>query len=140
MRGVSHKNKQALKYALYKGKEYIPQTDDNGEVVYDDDGEPLMTGSQRPVYGKPIKFYASIAFAGGEAEAKAYGVSVGDYDSRIILPKNEIPITETSIIFKDSNPVFRKNGSVDEKSADYRVFKVQPSLNYTAYLLKRIEK
>ena len=137
---TARKNKQALKYALYKGKENIPLLDDNGDIVYDDDGEPVMTGSQRPLYEKPVAFYANIAFAGGEAEAEAFGVALGDYDSRIMLSKGEIPITETSLIFKDSKPVFRTDGSLDDKSADYRVIKVQPSLNYTAYLLKRIEK
>ena len=137
---TAKKNKQALKYALYKGKEYIPQTDASGNIIYDDDGTPKRMGGTRLIYDKPVRFYANIAFAGGEAEAQAFGVSVGDYDSRIVLRNGEIPITETSLIFKEGKPVFRSDGSLDEKSADFRVLKVQPSLHYTAYLLKRIEK
>ncbi len=140
MRGTAKKNKQALKYALYKGKEYIPQTDDNDEIVYDETGMPMRAGGTRPSYYSPKEFFANIAFAGGEAEAAAWGVSVGDYDSKIIGNRNEFPLTETSLIFKDSKPKYRKDGSLDEKSGDFRVIKVQPSLSYTAYLLKRIEK
>lgn len=140
MRGTARKNKQALRYALYKGKEYIPQTDDNDDVVYDETGMPMRTGSTRASYYSPKEFYANIAFAGGEAEATAWGVSVGDYDSKIIANRGELPLTETSLVFKDSKPKYRKDGSLDEKSGDFRVVKVQPSLWHTAYLLKRIEK
>ena len=140
MRGLANKNKQALKYALYKGREYIPQTDDNDQIVYDDSGVPMRTGGTRPGYYSPKTFYANIAFAGGEAEAVSYGVSVDAYDSKIILQKDELPITETSLIFKDSKPKYRKDGSLDENSADFRVIRKAPSLNYTVYLLKRIEK
>lgn len=134
------KNKQRLQYALYKGKEDIPQTDSNNDVIYDETGEPMRSGSKKPTFGRPVDFFANIAFAGGEAEAEAYGVSIGDYDSKIVVPRGSLPITETSIIFKDSKPKYRSDGSLDDKSADFRVRKVQPSLNYTVYLLKRIEK
>ncbi len=140
MRGTARKNKQALKYALYKGKEYIPQTDDNDEIVYDETGVPMRAGGTRASYHKPKEFYANIAFASGEAEAAAWGVSVGDYDSKIVANRGELPLTETSLVFKDSKPKYRKDGSLDDKSADFRVVKVQPSLWHITYLLKRIEK
>lgn len=137
---TASKNKQRLKYSLYKGRQDVAVQDDNDDVVYDETGVPMRSGSKLPFYGKPVEFMANIAFAGGEAEAEAYGVSIIDYDSKIVVPVGSLPITETSIIFQDSKPRYRKDGSVDDKSADFRVKKVQPSLHYTVYLLKRIEK
>ena len=137
---TARKNRQKLKYALYLGKKIREETDDNGEIIYDDDGEPLLSGSPIATYGRAVDFKANIAFSSGEAEAEAYGVGIGDYDSKIILPKDALPITETSLIFKDSEPQYDSFGRLIEKSADFRVRKVQPSLNYTVYLLKRIEK
>lgn len=137
---TSMKNKQKLRYALYRGREAIPVTDDDNEIVYGDDGEPRKSGSYRGSYGRPTEFFANIAFAGGEAEAVAYGVSVDAYDSKIVLMRDELPLTETSLIFQNSKPKYRKDGSLDEKSADFRVIRKAPSLNYTVYLLKRIEK
>lgn len=137
------KNKQKLKYALYLGKSepsYI--IDRNGEIMLDDDGNPMEdSGSaNKPVYDKPVEFYGNISFASGEAEAVAYGVSVGDYDSKLLMLKNEIPIDETSLIFKESEPLFDKDGRLIRDSADFSVVKVQPSLNIVVYLLKRIVK
>ena len=137
---TARKNVQRLKYALYKGRVNIAVTDNDDDIVYDDSGEPLKSGSTRPSYGKPVDFLANIAFAGGEAEAEAYGISVDRYDSKIVVPRGALPLTETSIVFQDSKPKYRKDGTLDEKSADYRVVKVAPSLYYTVYLLQRIEK
>jgi len=70
----------------------------------------------------------------------SYGVSTSDYDSKMLSLKDEFPISETSLIFTDSEPEYDTNGNLKEKSADFRVFRVAPSLNYAVYLLKRIEK
>jgi hypothetical protein len=137
------KNKQKLKYALYLGKSepsYI--IDRNGEIMFDDDGNPMEdSGSvNKPVYDNPVEFYGNISFASGEAEAVAYGVSVGDYDSKLLMLKDEIPINETSLIFKESTPEYDGDGKLIRDSADFSVVKVQPSLNLVVYLLKRIVK
>lgn len=137
---TARKNRQPLKYALYLGKKIREETDDNGEIIYDDNGEPLLSGVPEATYGRAVDFTANIAFASGEAEAEAYGVGIGDYDSKIILPKGALPITETSLIFKDSQPKYDSKGRLIEKSADFRVLRKADSLNYTVYLLKHIEK
>lgn len=134
------KNKQKLKYSLYLDKVPVYARDDDGNIIYDDDGEPLDTGETLNGYSAPVEFMANIAFAGGEAEMTTYGVSVDGYDSKMVTPKGYIPITETSLVFKDSEPQYTADGMVKEKSADFRVIKVAPSLNHTTYLLKRIEK
>lgn len=136
------RNKQALKYALYKEKEPVYLTDDNGDVIYEDiDGEtvPVETGSNPPRYDDPVDFRGNIQFSSGEAQAYSFGVSTGDYEYVLYMRKGEIPITETSIIFYQSEPEY-DNGVLVEKSADFRVIKVLPYLDFMAYLLKSIEK
>ena len=133
------KNKRKLKYALYSDKIPTYALDDDGEVLVDTNGTPIVTG-YKPGYSEPVEIEASVSFAGGEAEAVSYGVSTSDYDSKMLALKDEFPISETSLIFTDSEPEYDTNGNLKEKSADFRVFRVAPSLNYAVYLLKRIEK
>lgn len=136
------RNKQALKYALYKDKEPVYLTDENGDIVYEDiDGEtvPVETGSNPPHYDDPVDFRGNIQFSSGEAQAYSFGVSTGDYEYVLYMRKGEIPITETSIIFYQSKPEY-DNGVLVEKSADFRIIRVLPYLDFMAYLLKSIEK
>lgn len=136
------RNKQALKYALYKEKEPVYLTDDNGDVIYEEiDGEqvPIETGSNPPHYDNPVSFKGNIQFSFGEAQARAFGVSTGDYEYVLFMRDGEIPITETSLIFYKSEPQY-DNGVLVEKSADFRIIRVLPYLDFTAYLLKTIEK
>lgn len=132
-------------YALYKGTsatEYMK--DRNGNPIVDKQGKYVVDSSSsvKPTYDTPVEFYGNIAFskASGEADNEAYGISVADYDSTLIMLKDEIPIDETSLIFQDSIPEYDSHGRLKKESADYTVAKVQPSLNLTVYLLKRIVK
>ena len=139
------RNKQRLMYALYKGvsepsiikdRHGNPLLDDDGNYVYDD------TSTADVLYENPVPFFGNIAFSkgSGEADGMPYGVSVGEYDSTLIMNIGEIPIDETSLIFKDSVPEYDKDGNLVRSSADFTVVKVQPSLNTVLYLLKRIVK
>ena len=137
------KNKQRLMYALYKGDaepKYI--TDRDGNPMFDDDGNYIFedTSTDDLIYNKPVEFFGNIAFKSGEADGQAYGVSIADYDSTLIMNFGEIPIDETSLIFKDSVPEYDDDGNLKRESADFTVVKVQPSLNLVTYLLKRIVK
>lgn len=80
--------------------------------------------------------------SGGEAEAKSFGVDISEYDAILLMEKNRIPIDETSLIWHTSKVRYidEQNTIVDRKSADYSIKRVQPSLNFTRYLLKRIVK
>lgn len=139
------RNKQRLMYALYKGKAIAqlvrdrdgnPMLDENGDYIYDD------SSTSDILYDDPVAFFGNIAFSkgSGEAESVAYGISLADYDSTLIMNVGEIPIDETSLIFKDSIPEYDANGNLKRDSADFSVVKVQPSLNTVMYLLKRIVK
>lgn len=137
------KNKQRLMYALYKGvAEPEIVTDRDGNPMFDDDGNYIYDSSSTSdiLYDDPVPFFGNIAFRSGEADGEPYGISVGDYDSKLIMNIGEIPINETSLIFKESTPEYDDDGRLLRDSADFSVVKVQPSLNMVVYLLKRIVK
>ena len=139
------KNKQNLKYALQVGEVTVYERDEDGNIIYIEvDGQkvPVETGETEPGYSNPIDFRGNIAMSGGEAEAKSFGVDISEYDAILLMEKNRIPIDETSLIWHTSKVRYidEQNTIVDRKSADYSIKRVQPSLNFTRYLLKRIVK
>ena len=152
------KNKQDLKYALQVGEVDVFARDENGNIIYDHyvdsegniifildengDKVPLKTGETEIGYSNPVDFRGNIAMSGGEAEAKSFGVDISDYDAILLMEKDEIPIDESSLIWHTSKVKYidEQNTIVDRKSADYTIKRVQPSLNFTRYLLKRIVK
>lgn len=134
-------NKTKLKYSLSLGNQTLYKTDSEGNIIY-----KIVGGEKIPqvighgmAYSDPIDFMGNITFSSGEVEAETYGIAVGDYDSKLLMRKGEIPIDETSLIFAESTPTY-ENGTIKETSADFRVVKVAPSLNFITYLLKRITK
>lgn len=139
------KNKQNLKYALQVGEVPIYERDESGNIVYIDvDGQkvPVETGETEIGYAIPVSFRGNIAMSGGEAEAKSFGVDISEYDAILLMEKDRIPIDETSLIWHTSEVQYidEQNTIVDRKTADYSIKRVQPSLNFTRYLLKRIVK
>lgn len=139
------KNMQPMKYSLQDGRVPIYETDENGDIVYIEvDGEkiPVETGEYETGYSAPVDFMGNISMSGGEAEAKEFGMDIGDFDAVIVLEKDAVPITETSIIWHTSPVKYKdeQNTIVDSKSADYAVKRVSPSLNFTKVLLQRIVK
>lgn len=139
------KNKQDLKYALQIGEVPIYERDEEGNIIYIDvDGQkvPVETGEIEIGYDKPVDFRGNIAMSGGEAEAKSFGVDISEYDAVLLMEKGRIPIDETSLIWHTSEVKYidEQNTIVDRKTADYSIKRVQPSLNFTRYLLKRIVK
>ena len=137
------KNKRKMFYALQLESIPVFETDDEGNIIFAEvDGEevPVETGDHITVYSEPVGFRANIHGKGGEAEAEAYGVSLGAYDAVLYSTVKSPPITETSLIWVDSEPQFDENEAVIPESADYRVKRVPPSLNEMVYLLERIEK
>lgn len=137
------RNKSNLQYALYKGSEPVYATDDDGNTLYEEiDGEnvPVEIGTKPPRYDNPVSFKGCLQYSKGEVEAKSYGVDTSYYDYTLLMEKDAIPIDETTLIFHTSEPEYDASGLLIEKSADFRVRKVAPTLNFTTYLLKAIEK
>lgn len=152
------RNQQKMFYALYKGQAPIYKLDDEGNIIYDhyedsdgnwiyyldENGEkiPLETGEKEIGYTEAIEFFGNIAMSGGEARSEEYGIDVSQYDAILIVPKAQLPIDETSLIWFENEVGYKDNDEivVDGDTADFRVLAVKPSLNVTKYVLGRIAK
>lgn len=140
------KNKQRMYYALQIGEVPVYQTDDDGNIMYYTDSEgnkiPLETGETELGYGEPVEFFGNIALSGGKSEAVEYGIDVSAYDATLIVDKNSIPLSETSLIWFESEVGYKDTEKtiVDPNSADYKVLEVKPSLNVSKYILGKITK
>lgn len=112
------------------------------EEYTDEDGNtyPIDTGETKLVYGEPVEFKGNIAMSGGEAEAQEFGLNLSDYSAILLVSKNTLPITETSLIWHTTEPTKDSDGNTNEYSADYRIVKISPSLNFDKYVLKKVVK
>lgn len=146
MRTLS-KNKQKLKYALLheNEKEYV--LDENGEKIVefvDEEGNVYYktTGNYISYYGDLTDFLGNISLSGGESKEVNYGVDVSAYDAVLVMSKGVLPITETSLIWHESEVGYKDadKTEIDAKTADYKVTRVSPSLNQVKYLLERVVK
>lgn len=139
-------NQQKMYYALQNGQVPIYETDENGDILYYEDGEgnryPIETGETEVGYTKAVEFFGNIAMSGGEAKSEEYGIDVSQYDAILIVPKGQLPIDETSLIWFESEVGYKDTAKtvVDGDTADFRVLAVKPSLNVTKYVLGRITK
>ena len=131
-----NKNKQELYYA--NQDKIVPVY----ETYYDSEGNAykLDTGETKQVYGEPVKFMGNISMSGGEAEAVEFGLNLADYEAVLIVGKNDLPVTETSLIWHDTEPSVDAEGYTNESSADYRIAKISPSINVDKYVLKKVVK
>jgi hypothetical protein len=131
-----NQNKQKMYYANQDREVPIMET------YYDDEGNAYEydTGETELVYGEPIEFDGNIAMSGGEAEAQEFGLNLSDYEAVLLVGKNTLPITETSRIWHTSEPTNDDKDYTDEYSADYRIVKISPSLNFDKYVLKKVVK
>ena len=110
------------------------------EEYIDEDGNRYPTGEPKNIYSEPIEFEGNIAMSGGEAEAQEFGLNLADYEAVLVVGKNTLPITETSLIWHVTAPTKGIDGNTDEYSADYRIVKISPSLNFDKYVLRKVVK
>jgi len=127
-----NKNKQKMYYATL--------VDTIQEEYIDEDGNRYPTGEPKNIYSEPVEFYGNIAMSGGEAEAVEFGLNLADYEAVLVVGKNTLPIKETSLIWHTAEPIKDIGGNADEYSADYRIVKISPSLNFDKYVLKKVVK
>lgn len=102
------RNKQCLYYATYKGK---------NEVVDDNDN---FTGEHEKVYSAPVPFDANISAGKGSAGDEAFGKNI-DFTRSISTTDMSMPIDEFSLIWFETEPILKDDGSADPDSADYTV-------------------
>lgn len=119
---------------------YATLVDTVQEEYIDDDGNRYPTGEPKNIYSEPVEFYGNIAMSGGEAEAVEFGLNLADYEAVLLVGKNTLPIDETSRIWHVTEPTTGIDGNTDEYSADYRIVKISPSLNFDKYVLKKVVK
>ena len=130
-------NKQKLYYAnqdrVVPIYEYYE--DEEGNLI------PLDTGTTKLVYSEPVEFFGNISLSSsGEVEAQEFGLNLGDYSAVLVVDKNYISLTETSLIWHTTEPTKDIDGNTNEFSADYRVVKISPSLNVSKYVLQKVVK
>ena len=153
---TARKNKQTLFYSLQGSNLPVYETDDNGNVVFEEiDGvlTPIETGDSFTSYDAPVEFKGNISFYTGWSFPGVWGITLGNADAVLQMDKNEIPIDETSRLWFQSEPKTKTVNVYDETqhemvqrvvtdadSADFLVSRVIPSLHYVRYVLKGIEK
>lgn len=143
------RNKQTLYYALLVGTIPEYELDDNGDKIVDyvdeETGETyyVETGVNTPVYSPAVQFRGNIAFAGADLLRQEFGISDENYEAVLVLNKNEIPITETSLVWYQTSPGSKIVDNVeyaDDSTADYRVLRSVPSLNNDRFILAKVVK
>lgn len=139
------KNQQEMYYSLLVGEFPIYELDESGnpKVAYvNDDGNVyyVETGETETRYSEPVSFFGNITMSGGEAEAVEFGLNLADYEAVLVVDKGTLPVSETSVIWHTTMPVYKDDGNVDRFSADYTIVKINPSLNVDKYILKKIVK
>ena len=119
------RNKKTLYYALYD--EEIPVKDEYGNE----------TGETTAGYHNPVKIRARVGINRGSVEEYPAGILL-DY-TRTIVSDKKYPITETSILWVDTLPVFKQDGSTDTPH-DFKVVKIAPDINVHQYAIKKVTK
>ena len=125
------KNKQKIYYALKTAIAAVSSTDTitvDGQTVNVDEGDYEIS------YESPIEFLGNISFSGGDSTDVEFGLDLSTYDAIIVTNVKAIPITETSLIWFETEPPSVAN---DGSTADYSVVAVRNSLNQTKAILKR---
>lgn len=135
------KNQQKMYYSTYAGQITIYQRDESGNIIYDEvDGELFPRElATKAGYSNPVSFYANISAAKGSSDSEVFGVSL-DYTKTIATADMTLLISETSLIWYETEPVIKADGTVDEATADYAVVAVARSLNNVVYAIKKRAK
>ena len=138
------RNMQSMYYSLIESVPTAYDRDEDGYINYmvvDGEYIPTETGNKEPVYATPVAFSANIHGTVGEAEATRFGISQNEYDAYIYAPKGKFPFVEGTLIWYDTEPVYKDqlHTIVDSTSADYVVKRIPVVLDESIYLLKRLD-
>ena len=119
-----NRNKVKFFYALYLGK--APIKDEYGND----------TGEYEVKHGSPVEFSANISAAKGETQTRQFGENE-IYDKVIVMDENAPPIDEYSILWVDSTPTIKEDGTT-ETPHDYIVKKVAKSINVVSVAISKV--
>lgn len=121
-------NEQHLWYAQYNNK--IP--------ILDSDG--YETGDYEAGYLAPVSFSANISAGKGSSQEEVFGKEL-DFTRTISTTDMTCPINEHSLIWIETEPVLKSDGTADPNSADYTVAtKPARSLNSIMIAIKLRQK
>lgn len=102
------KNQQKLFYSMYVGRVQVL------------DGEGYETGDYEAGYSAPVSFSANISAGRGDAQNEVFGKEL-DFARTISTTDMTCPINEHSLIWIETDPVLKPDGTADPDSADYTV-------------------
>lgn len=122
------RNQQELFYAKYICK--TPILDNNN----------LETGDYETSYSAPVSFYANISAGKGSSQGEVFGKEI-DFTRIICTTDTTCPINEHSLIWIETEPILKPDGTADPDSADYTV-STRParSLNSIMIAIKQRQK
>ena len=123
MRSLS-RNKVRIFYANYQGKTAL--NDEYGN----------LTGEYEISYSHPVKVRANVSAARGESTTRQFGDDVR-YDRIIVLDDPKFPIAETSVLWIDTLPEIKADGTTDTPY-DYIVKQVATSLNSVSIAVSKV--
>ena len=110
-------------------------TYENKSEMVDEYGNP--TGEYEIIYSNPVKCKGNISPARGEIQSRQFGDSES-YDKVIVLSKVNVPINEHSILWVDSLPTIKEDGTT-ETPYDYTVKEVARSLNSVSIAIRKVD-
>lgn len=102
------KDQRELFYSLYERK--IP--------IFDSDG--FETGDYETGYSAPFSFCANISAGRGDSQEAVFGKEL-EFSRTISTTDMACPINEHSLIWIETKPVLKPDGTADPDSADYTV-------------------
>lgn len=135
-------------YAELIGSEVVYARDEHGNkiVAYVDNTEipPVVyyeeLGTTEEHYSAPVQIEANIAQSNGDMVEREYGLSEGSYQAILVTEKGKYPITETCLIWHETEPQVDDKGYAMPRSADYTILSINKSLNVDKYILGKVVK
>ena len=113
-----NRNKQSVWYALYEGVADVK--DSNG----------YKTGEKTKTYASPVEMKVNVSASKGSAITEGFGVDEA-YDRTIVTHDMTCPITETTRLWVDADPL--------TASYDYKVVRVAKSLNSITIAISKVD-
>lgn len=140
------KNEQKMFYSLFVSNAPKYELDENGNRIidsFDDFGNPiyLEVGENEDTYSAPVEFWASIDGNVRQTLMQEFGTINSPNYAQIVARTGLYDFKVGTLIWKDSEIVYKADGTPDESSADYDVIGVLDEQvdNTTFYLHKNVK-
>ena len=105
-------NKQEMKYSQSGQRVFIPQTDENGDIVYegykdsdgnfvpylDSEGNKIPKGEEVEGFSEPTTFRANISNKLSEALVKEFGIDDSTSYCQLVTDKGYLPLKAGDVV------------------------------------------